>query len=95
MEYMKECTFQDEMKEITMQEMLLKVQAENFRITELTLYLDTHPEDKKAIALHREACKEYRDLTEKYQKVFGPLTNQYPCNKFRWIEEPWPWERGI
>ena len=34
------------------------------------------------------------ELTDKYQKVYGPLTIQFPCNKWRWIEEPWPWERG-
>ena len=33
-------------------------------------------------------------LKDKYQKVYGPLTIEYPCNKWRWLEEPWPWERG-
>ena len=37
---------------------------------------------------------EYRELTDKYQKIYGPLTIHFPCNKWRWIEEPWPWERG-
>ena len=34
------------------------------------------------------------ELKEKYQKVYGPLTINYPCNKWRWLEQPWPWERG-
>lgn len=66
----------------------------NVAITELGLYLDTHVDDQKALCLHRKYCKEYRELTDKYQKVYGPLTIQFPCNKWRWIEEPWPWERG-
>ena len=65
------------------------------RIIELGLYLDTHPDDKKALCLHRKYCKEYRELTDKYQKVYGPLTIQFPCNKWRWLEEPWPGEGGI
>ena len=35
-----------------------------------------------------------KELMDKYQKVYGPLTINYPCNKWRWLEEPWPWERG-
>ena len=35
-----------------------------------------------------------KDLKDKYQKMYGPLTIFYPCNKWRWLEEPWPWERG-
>ena len=75
-------------------EMLQEIRCLEFSITELALYLDTHPEDEKAICLHKEYCKECIVLKDKYQKVFGPLTINYPCNKWRWIEEPWPWERS-
>ena len=78
----------------TMHEMLENIKCLNFAIVELGLYLDTHPDDEKALCLHRKYCKEYRELTDKCQKVYGPLTIQFPCNKWRWIEEPWPWERG-
>ena len=75
-------------------EMAMQIRNYEFAITEIALYLDTHPTDQKALCLHRKYCKEYRELTDKYQKVYGPLTIQFPCNKWRWIEEPWPWERG-
>ena len=78
----------------TREEMMERIKSLNFAITELGLYLDTHVDDQKALCLHRKYCKEYRELTDKYQKVYGPLTIQFPCNKWRWIEEPWPWERG-
>ena len=80
--------------ENTRTEMINRIKTLNFAIIELGLYLDTHVNDEKAICLHRKYCKEYRELTDKYQKVYGPLTIQFPCNKWRWIEEPWPWERG-
>ncbi len=75
-------------------EMMQKIRAYEFSITELALYLDTHPDDQKALCLHRKYCKEVKELKDKYQKVYGPLTINYPCNKWRWLEEPWPWERG-
>ena len=78
----------------TRAEMLERIKCLNFAIIELGLYLDTHPDDEKALCLHRKYCKEYRELTDKYQKVYGPLTIQFPCNKWRWLEEPWPWEGG-
>ena len=79
----------------TRADMLERIKCLNFAIIELGLYLDTHPDDEKALCLHRKYCKEYRELTDKYQKVYGPLTIQFPCNKWRWLEEPWPWEGGI
>ena len=79
----------------TRADMLERIKCLNFAIIELGLYLDTHPDDEKALCLHRKYCKEYRELTDKYQKVYGPLTIQFPCNKWRWLEEPWPWEGGV
>jgi len=75
-------------------EMSNKIKSYDFAINELALYLDTHPEDEKALCLHRKYCKMAKELKDKYQKVYGPLTINYPCNKWRWLEEPWPWERG-
>ena len=78
----------------TRKEMIKKIRSLDFAITELAQYLDTHPEDKKALKLHNEYANALMELKEKYQRVYGPLTFKYPCNKWRWIEEPWPWERG-
>ena len=77
------------------EEMLQQIRCCDFAITELALYLDTHPQDDKALCLHRKYCKQAKDLKDKYQKVYGPLTIQFPCNKWRWLEEPWPWEGGM
>ena len=79
----------------TREEMLKKIKCLQFAIIELALYLDTHPDDEKALCLHNKYCKEFKELKDKYQRVYGPLTINYPCNKWRWIEEPWPWEGGM
>ena len=81
-------------RDMRRQEMIDQIKCLDFAIIELGLYLDTHPEDQKALCMHREYCKQLKDLKDKYQKMYGPLTIYYPCNKWRWLEEPWPWERG-
>ena len=76
---------------ISREEMLNKIKEYKFSIIELALYLDTHPEDEKALCLHRKYANILKDLMDKYQKVYGPLAIDYPCNKWRWLEEPWSW----
>lgn len=71
-----------------------EIKGLEFAITELALYLDTHKDDERALCLHNRYCKECKELKDRYQKMYGPLTINYPCNKWRWLEEPWPWERG-
>ncbi len=78
----------------TREEMIQQLKEYKFSIIDLGLYLDTHPDDKKAICLHKEYANKYRKLADQYQKIYGPLTIMFPCNKWRWLEEPWPWEGG-
>lgn len=83
-----------EENKMTREEMLCKIRCLKFAIVELAEYLDTHEDDKKALCLHKKYANELEDLKDKYQRIFGPLTIYFPCNKWRWIEEPWPWEGG-
>lgn len=76
------------------QEMLMQIRELKFSVNDLALYLDTHPCDRRAIALHNQYSKELRVLSDEYQKKYGPLTIECPCNKWRWIDLPWPWERS-
>lgn len=80
--------------EATMEELREQLKCYRFAIIELGLYLDTHPDDEKALCLHREYAKKFKMLEEQYQKVYGPLSIMFPCKKWRWLEEPWPWEGG-
>lgn len=85
-----DCGTNEEAREFLMK----KIMEYKFAIIELGLYLDTHPDDNKALCLHNDYTRRYKELTDKYQKTYGPLTIDYPCNKWRWLEMPWPWERG-
>lgn len=90
--YMPEDTCPE--REETREEMIQNIRCLDFAVVELALYLDTHEDDEKALYLHKEYATKLKELKEKYQKVYGPLSNKFPCNKWRWLEEPWPWERG-
>lgn len=92
-----ECNMQEEITTVKerkincnrKEELLSEIQCHEFAINELALYLDTHPEDQRALCLHRKYCNELKPMKDMYQRVYGPLTIKYPCNKWRWLEEPW------
>lgn len=69
--------------------MLMQIRELDFAVIELALYLDTQPNDQRALCLHREYAKQLRELKDKYQRIYGPLNIYCPCNKWRWLEEPW------
>ena len=79
-----------EERERIRRKMIEKIKCLKFAIVDISLYLDTHVNDKKALCLHRKYSNELKELEDKYQRVYGPLSIYYPCNKWRWLEEPWP-----
>jgi len=84
-------------EKISREGLLKEVMALNFAITDISLYLDTHPRDTEAIELHNEYVEKYNVASEKYVKLYGPLTINNlnaDCNYWHWIDEPWPWERS-
>ena len=78
----------------TRSELLDEIRAINFNVIELGLDLDINPNDQRGLCLHNENTNKLRMLTDKYQKMYGPLSIECPCNKWRWLEQPWPWEKG-
>ena len=89
--YRSDCV---ETRNMSREEMIQRIKEYSFAVTDIALYLDTHPEDQRAICLHKEYTNELKRLRDMYQKIYGPLSIYFPCNKWRWVEEPWPWERG-
>lgn len=75
-------------------ELINKIRSLDFAVVELSLYLDTHNTDRKALNLHKEYSEALKELKEKYEKLYGPLSFYCPDNKWRWVQNPWPWERG-
>ncbi len=80
---------------------LTELQTMAFVLQELTLYLDTHRDDKEALEVYCEYQRQYAEAKKNYEAKCGPLTNRTGCcgNEYRWLDDPWPWEyaanRGV
>lgn len=73
--------------------LLGQIQMYNFAVVDLNLYLDTNPNDKKALQLLKEYAKTEKELWQQYEMKYGPLmVNNITANNFNWIDNPWPWE---
>ena len=78
------------------QEMMRQIQEICFAITDLNLFLDTHPNCTQAIELYTKLCATAKSLKSDYQARYGPLYATESANKapFSWVEDDrkWPWE---
>lgn len=72
-----------------------ELQAVDFVLVELTLYLDTHPNDYEAIQQFNHLAKQRALLKKQFESQFGPLQqfgNSYSGYPWNWNEVPWPWQ---
>ncbi|MBT2693281.1 MULTISPECIES: spore coat protein CotJB [Bacillaceae] len=72
-----------------------ELQAVDFVLVDLTLYLDTHPEDYEAINQFNQFAKERRRLKKVVESMYGPLQqfgNSYSGYPWNWDDGPWPWQ---
>ena len=67
-----------------------------FAISDITLYLDTHPKDQDALEYFHQMNRMYNRAVSEYENKFGPMTQTGEANKnyWQWSTSPWPWERG-
>lgn len=76
-------------------EMLKTIMALEFTAVDLNLYLDTHPEDQRALTDFNQVAQQLQGLKAKYEQLFRPLLNYGHASGghgWAWIEDPWPWE---
>ena len=79
---------------INKRKLLKNLMAYDFMLTELGLYLNSHPDDNRALKMHNEMSEKSSELQKKYVKEYGPLVSKENSNteKWEWIKGPWPWE---
>ncbi|MCD5323025.1 MULTISPECIES: spore coat protein CotJB [Pontibacillus] len=76
-------------------ELLEEIQAVDFVLVELTLYLDTHPDDYEAINQFNQFAKQSKNLKKQYEQQYGPLRQygeSYSGYPWNWKNAPWPWQ---
>jgi spore coat protein JB len=75
--------------------LLEELQAVDFVLVELTLYLDTHPNDYEAIQQFNNCSLQRRRIAKQYEERFGPLLqygHSYSGYPWNWDDTPWPWQ---
>ena len=77
------------------EELLYNILMHKFALTELNLYLDTHPNETNIINLYKQYLTKEKELCKEYERTYGPLTvdsENLGTNSWNWIKSPWPWE---
>ncbi|OPA80834.1 spore coat protein CotJB [Paenibacillus selenitireducens] len=75
--------------------LLEELQMVDFGLLELSLYLNTHPNDMKAIQQLNQWSEQRHKIAQQYELDYGPLLqfgHSYSKFPWQWIESPWPWQ---
>lgn len=78
-------------------EILLKrIQVCDFALNDAALFLDTHPEDKDALAFYKKHSELRKKAADDYTAKYGPITkSDYDGgSRWAWVDGPWPWQNG-
>lgn len=79
---------------MTERDMLLKkIGTYKFAITDIDLFLDTHPGDETMLKKREEYAEQLKPLVREFEDKFGPLTKANSGNNtWCWVKDPWPWD---
>lgn len=72
---------------------LSELQALEFVLQELALYLDTHPSDGEAFELFRQYAALEEASRAAYVAECGPVMRGETAQSktYTWLQDPWPW----
>lgn len=75
------------------QSAMTELQALEFVVQELALYLDTHPDDAEAFALFQQFTALEKAANADYAKANGPLLREQAAldKTYTWLKSAWPW----
>ena len=76
---------------------LRRIASVDFALYELTLYLDTHPEDQNALRMREIYQNKRRELIAEYEAAFGPYvvtTDDVRGERWTLVDSNWQWVFG-
>ena len=76
------------------EQLLRDIGIADFVVTELVLYLDTHPQDCSAMEYFNHYNRIKLQMEKEFSHKYYPLNTRYAesSKKWRWGEGPMPWE---
>lgn len=78
--------------------LLRNVQEVSFAVDEAKLYLDTHPDDRRAQLYFDRYNDARQKAIQEFEQSYGPLlTDNIEAAKtgWTWINDPFPWDEGV
>ena len=71
-----------------------ELMAIDFVADELSLYLDTHREDKEAFDLYQSVLALPQEAHARYAENCAPIVknDMLGMKSYAWLNEPWPWD---
>jgi spore coat protein JB len=81
---------------ISRETLMKRLQICDFVLTEVGLFLDTHPKDQDALAYYNKYLALKKEALAEYTKQYGTVDRNHlqSENKWDWVDEPWPWENS-
>ena len=72
-----------------------ELMALDFAAHDLSLYLDTHADDREAFEVYRDLLRLAEEGKRRYVQRFGPVckSDLVDADSYTWLNGPWPWER--
>ncbi len=79
---------------MTCGQMLKRIQELEFTLTDLNLYLDTHPDNKEALEMFTKLSASLKSLMYDYAQNCEALCVRDIPNRapFEWAANNWPWQ---
>ena len=73
------------------------VSEASFYVTDLQLYLDTHPDDIRALEMFKEACRQLKVCCDAFENCCYPLKvcSSGKDDEWDWLIGCWPSERMV
>ena len=82
------------MSEMSQRRMFERIQKLSFAKTEIELFLDTHPDCRRALDYYHAIIDELDALRLEYSHRFGPLcAAESSGDRWQWVDSPWPWHK--
>ena len=85
-----------DLRNMNQEQLLAYINQVSFVVSDMLLYLDTHPTDREALAYCEDHIAMRNKALKEYAVLYGPITidtaDDASSECWEWVNTPWPWE---